>query len=146
MRLFGHWQYLERLRPKDKINLLADRLEVSIDYGVRPWQVLKQLFGFRNDIAHGKPEKLMSEEVDVLDRDLENSVNVFLRTEWEKFCTKENAERSRLDVKAIIETLHNAATLRTFGGPFFSGLQSHEVTPLRIQDDPNTKSKRGQIK
>ena len=59
-KLFRCWDDLERLGPIEKLNVIADRAAVKIDYGKRPWQAMKQLFGFRNDIAHGKSEMLKS--------------------------------------------------------------------------------------
>ena len=53
-----HWEYLERLKPREKLDLLTDLTHVKPDYGSRPWQIVKELFDFRNDIAHGKPENL----------------------------------------------------------------------------------------
>lgn len=55
-QLLPHWKYLERLKPKEKLDVLAELVHVKPDYGSRPWQIVDHLFSFRNDIAHGKPE------------------------------------------------------------------------------------------
>ena len=47
-KIFRCWESLERLSPKDKLNVVADKIGLEINYGVRPWQVMKDLFGFRD--------------------------------------------------------------------------------------------------
>jgi hypothetical protein len=59
--LVPHWSYLERLKPGEKLDLLNDLIHVTPDYGSRPWQIVKGLFAFRKDLAHGKPESLQAE-------------------------------------------------------------------------------------
>ena len=46
-KLFKCWADLNRLNPHAKLNLLAERLGVSLDYDKLPWQVLRVIFGFR---------------------------------------------------------------------------------------------------
>ena len=76
--LVPHWSYLERLKPKEKLDLLSDLIQVRPDYGARPWQIVKDLFGFRNDIAHGKPERLDHESVEELDDFLDERLGQFI--------------------------------------------------------------------
>jgi hypothetical protein len=123
-QLFPHWSYLERLKPKEKLELIADQLKVTIANGKRPWQTIKPLFGFRNDIAHGKPQTLNIETVEPID-DLEKKMNEIARTDWENFCTRENAERAREDIEHILKTLREAANLKDDLGPLSQGFQSH---------------------
>jgi hypothetical protein len=127
-KLFPHWNYLERLKPKEKLDLISDQLKVAVDHGQRPWQTLKPLFGFRNDIAHGKPEAITSESIEPIDEHLGKKLSKIERTEWEKFCTCESALRAREDVERIIKILHAAAGLKDDTGPFFSGLQFHKAS------------------
>ena len=56
--LFKCWDDLERrLGPREKLNIIAERLQVDVNYGILPWQIVKDLFDFRNEIAHGKSKK-----------------------------------------------------------------------------------------
>jgi hypothetical protein len=64
---FTCWEDLEHLSPPKKLNIICERLGVSINSGRRPWQVLKHLFGFRNDIAHGKTEEIITSEEMLVD-------------------------------------------------------------------------------
>jgi len=124
-KLFQCWSDLERLGPKEKLNVLAEKLGVTVDYGKRPWQIIKNLFEFRNDLAHGKSIKVLEENVVTLSRYNHRSI-VLARTRWEKFCTHENAERAREDVEKIVHTLSEASGLEEH--PFIGGWQETDAT------------------
>jgi len=126
-KLFPHWRYLERLKPKEKIALISGELKVSVDDSQRPWQTVTPLFGFRNDIAHGKPEAVKTKAVEPIDERLDEKLGQIPRTEWEKFCTCENAERAREDIEQILTILHDAANLKDGLGPFAQGFISHSA-------------------
>ena len=128
-QLFPHWSYLERLSPKEKLALISDQLKITIDNGQRPWQTIKPLFGFRNDIAHGKPEAIATEATERIDDDLDHKLGQIARTEWERFCSRENAERARTDVEDILKILHAAAApyLKDGLGPLHHGFQMHSA-------------------
>jgi hypothetical protein len=130
-QLIPHWKYLERLSPKDKLDLLAGLIGVVPDYGSRPWQILKDLFGFRNDIAHGKPEILTEETLKDLDQ-LTDAKIEFIQTEWEQFCTEENAVRAKEDLEKIANVLYEASGIakKQKGpiGPFAFGFQRQETS------------------
>jgi hypothetical protein len=130
-QIFPHWNYLERLSPKEKLELIADHLKVSIDNGKRPWQTIKRLFGFRNDVAHGKPEAIATETTEPNDERLDGKLGELARTDWELYCSLENAERAREDVEEILKALHAAAVTASYLkdrlGPFQRGLQMHSA-------------------
>ena len=122
-KTFSCWEDLERLSPKEKLNVIADRLDVEIDYGKRPWQIMKKLFQFRNDIAHGKSIKVKSEKILPLENHSDDDFHeLFERTRWEKYCTEKNALRAREDVEAIVKIMHRAAGFEN-DFPFVSGFQ-----------------------
>ena len=131
-KLFPHWKYLERLNPKEKLEVISDRLGVKVELGGRPWQVMKDLFNFRNDIAHGKPETLATEKVEQIDDDFDEKLGRPDQTRWERCCTRENAERAREDVGQMLETLHLAAKIED-PGPFFRGFRSHHA---KVEETP----------
>ena len=59
---------------------------------------MKELFGFRNDIAHGKSIEIAEEQAVPLGKE-DDCMRGFAQTKWEKFCTRQNAERAREDVE-----------------------------------------------
>ena len=101
-KLFKSWDDLERLGPKEKLSIIAEHIGLGIDYSRRPWQVMKELFGFRNDIAHGKSITLTTSEAVPLKKHTDTIYPQFIRTKWEKYCNQKNAERARDDVEKIV--------------------------------------------
>jgi hypothetical protein len=127
--LIAHWEYLERLGPRDKLDLVAELSHVTPEYGSRPWQIVKDLYGFRNDIAHGKAERLTSESTVNADDSLDAELGRFVQTRWERFCTEENAVKAKEDVEEIAKALYDGASMteKSEGpyGPFIAGFQTH---------------------
>ena len=115
----------ERRSPKTKLAALAKKLGIEIDFETRPWHIMEDLFGFRNDIAHGKTVKVQ-EDVVVSLEEHNRHYRELVQTDWEKFCTQENAERAREDVEQIVRTLHEASDLGKH--PFIGGWQETEAT------------------
>lgn len=128
-QIFTCWNDLERLSPKEKLNVIAERINVEVNYGRRPWQIMINLFGFRNDIAHGKSVTIKSEEIIPLINHNEDDIHNFLRTNWEKFCTEKNAVRAREDVNNIIETIHEASGIKG-EYPFLFGMNFGSATVI----------------
>jgi hypothetical protein len=128
-QLIPHWNYLERLKPREKLDLLTDLIHVTPDYGSRPWQIVKDLFAFRNYIAHGKPESLNTEGMEYLTEFLDGKLGQTIQTEWERFGTEENAVRAKEDVEKIATLLYEKAQVKHEGplGPFSLGFQIHSA-------------------
>lgn len=127
--LIAHWEYLERLKPGEKLDLLAELSHVTPNYGARPWQIVKDLYAFRNDIAHGKPENLNSETSEMWDESLDAKLGAFIQTDWERFCTEANAVRAQQDVSEIVKALYEGSDMRSKSegpyAPFALGFQMH---------------------
>jgi hypothetical protein len=126
-KVFRHWEYMNRLSPLEKLQLLSDHLQIDLSLGSRPLQTVKALFKFRNSVAHAKPELLKEETVEVVNEHLDATLGTFILSDWEQYCNATNAERSREDVESIIKLLHHAANLDDELGPFLFGFQSHRA-------------------
>jgi hypothetical protein len=110
-KTFPFWVQIEATRVLDKYAVLYKQLNISPDFGVRPYQTLQQLFRFRNAIAHGKSVLLReAKEVDA-SSDLHEHMP---KAEWEDYATLANAERAREDISAIVTELHKAAGLGNY--------------------------------
>jgi len=120
---------IERLGPRDKLAVIAERLNVSIIYGERPWQVIKSLYKFRNEIAHGKSKELKSDPQIVELDSYQYGFHDFILTDWEKYCSQENAEKARADVEKIIFILHRAGDFQ-MDAPFTHGSQIGSATVI----------------
>ena len=111
-KIFKSWDALERLSPKQKTNVIAEKLSVVVNYGEMPFQIIRELFKFRNDIAHGKSVVLEGEDIQSLEKYNEDPHYLELRTDWEQSCTLENAENSRTQIEAAVHILHEAAGIK----------------------------------
>ncbi|HEX4425590.1 MAG TPA: hypothetical protein VH079_09325 [Terriglobales bacterium] len=127
--LIPHWSYLERLNPREKLDLLNDLIHVTPNYGAPPWQIVKDLFGFRNYLAHGKPESSATESMEALDEYLDEKLGRMSQTEWERFGTEGNAVKAKEDIEKIATLLYKKAKVKHDGplGPFSFGFQIHSA-------------------
>lgn len=111
------WDEIESIRVLDKYNVLAKQFSINPDYGRKPYQILKELFKFRNSLAHGKSKILTYSAV------VDATVNVHdyePHEHWEEFCTLENAKLVRVEIEKLITELNIAASEGEF--PFQSGM------------------------
>jgi hypothetical protein len=127
-RVFRNWLALERLAPQEKLDIIAEKIGLHVDYGKRPWGIMKQLFGFRNEIAHGKSIKVAEEQIVPLGKE-DDCMRQFAKTKWKKFCTRHNAEGARKDVEQMVRALHAKAEIKD-EFPFVGGFQETEASLL----------------
>jgi hypothetical protein len=102
------WGIVERkLAWRNKLDLIAQQLEVELDFGRRPFQTIGELFSFRDKLAHGKSI--------TLDASYEYRGNPeddfgILDPEWLiKFWSDDAVERVLADASEIIELFHAKA-------------------------------------
>jgi hypothetical protein len=128
--LIPHWSYLERLKPREKLDLLTDLIHVTPDYGSPPWQIVRDLFAFRNYLAHGKPENLTAESTEDVNEFLDGKLGHLAKTKWEQFSTEANAVKAKGDVEQIAQLLYDKANVKHDGprGPFSFGFQIHSAS------------------
>ncbi len=111
------WEEIEPINVVDKYSVLCKTLNVCPDVSKRPYQTLKDLFKFRNAIAHGKSQILEeTKRVGALDDPYDHSP----KAHWEEFSVLHNAKRAKSDVVEIIAELHKAAGLGDY--PFIHGI------------------------
>lgn len=65
------WKDFESLNPNSKLRLICENIGIEYNSKKEPWSTAKWLYGFRNDVAHAKPE-------------LVNETYVWHREEFEK--------------------------------------------------------------
>jgi hypothetical protein len=127
--VFSCWKDLERLGPREKLNLIAEQLQVQVSYSHRPWQVMKHLFGFRNDVAHGKSKVVRKSHDETLNEKTDERFGEFVRTEWEDYATVTNAVKAREDIEKIVHALYESGNFEN-DYPFTFGFQSGSATVL----------------
>jgi hypothetical protein len=129
-KIFECWDDLERLSPAGKMNIIAEKLNIKSDNGKRPFQTVKKLLDFRNDVAHGKTITLSEEKFfQITDRNLDNYMQITFEPDWSQYCTLDNAEQARCDVKIIIEKFHRSADIQE-DFLFHSGIEFSHATVL----------------
>ncbi|MDI6687375.1 MAG: hypothetical protein QME06_04045 [Desulfobacterales bacterium] len=126
-KVYKCWSDIERLGPREKLNIIAEKLQIQINYGRGPWQVLKHLFSFRNDIAHGKSTVVKLSYVEPIDKHSDELFGKFAQTEWEKYCTEKNALKAREDVEKIVHAIYKAGQFE-HDYPFIFGFQIRSAT------------------
>ena len=108
-----------------KAKLIADRIGFCLDEGRRPFQTVKHLFAFRDNVAHPKPATLRIEyETDKLDFRFWQPI----QSDDEKFCSESSAKRCIEDVENIIILFHNQAKVGD-GHPLILGVESGSAGP-----------------
>lgn len=106
--LVSDWHELERQRHSVKQIAILTKLQLTIDTGQRPFQTLHELFGARDELAHGKPQLLTHDSV-VEFGEREQMRRRKPLTRWESLCTLEFAQRAYHDTEEIAEMLWTSA-------------------------------------
>ena len=136
-RIFKCWGDLERLSPLSKLNLIAEKLGVKKDEGEHPYQTVSEVFKFRNTLAHGKSIFLKSNnKIRFVDETFDRYMHESLKTEWENYCTQDNANRALVDTEAIITEFPKRAGMHP-DFPFRFGMHEASATLLPEEQDRN---------
>ena len=128
-KVLKSWAKPERFGPRKKLKEIAKQLQIVPNYDERPWQVMNQLFGFRNDIAHGKSEVVKDGSNVPIHEFSDDRFGDIVQTDWEKYCTEKNARRAREDVAKIVHALNEAGGFE-HDYPFISGFQRRSATVI----------------
>jgi hypothetical protein len=110
------WDKIERKHSKlDKYELLASTAGINFDnFRARPYITLKNLFKFRDRMAHGRTT---TENVNLsIDMVVDALPSITPEGNWKEFATIENAQIAIKDVEKIIKELHSSNGFS--GNPF----------------------------
>ena len=105
---FKCWEELERLPIESKLALLLEDLNESPDFSSRPFQTVKDMLRFRNQLAHGRSERVEETSFQTL---FPGESPRYPQTKWEAQCTQKTAARFLDDAQAVIVQLHEWAGL-----------------------------------
>jgi hypothetical protein len=89
---------------------------------------MKDLFDFRNQVAHGKSMVVKDEVTIPAHKYKGDEHRGFVPIKWEKLCTEENVIRAREDVELIVKILHEAGGFEPSRYDFAMGGQGYSVT------------------
>jgi len=136
-KTFVFWEEVDSIRVLDKYNLFCKHLKIDADYSKRPYQTLKELFKFRNEIAHGRSQLInVTKEVS----SLEDPFDHIPKPKWKEYCNLKNAERVKKDIEKIITELHERLGLGKY--PFMDSVGYGGITlkPAQQQNPPDPHS------
>jgi len=106
-KIFPFWEPLkERLRPRDKLDVLKVALSFEPDFGRRPFQTFRSIFRFRNLLVHAQTETLITEGDFIL---TDGGSFPEPLTEWEKLLSIDHARRFLDDTKEMVALIAKAA-------------------------------------
>jgi hypothetical protein len=100
----SQYDEFERLGPTEKIVELASHLGIAYSRQIEPWASALWLVGFRNDVAHAKPEMVTYERL-VNEFEYEKSRRNVPESKLEKEITVGNAKRAVQTADAVLAAL-----------------------------------------
>ena len=100
------WDEIERKYPKlEKYIRFCKESNLNVDFDNRPYSTIKELFTFRDTMAHGKSTVESITKKVQIDPQHPNRFNA--GPEWMEYATIENANKAINDVELIITELHS---------------------------------------
>ncbi len=110
-QLFASWKdYLKKsLSPEAKLQLIAEKISLKVDFGAPPFQAIKTLFQFRNAMAHSVTEDLSDDNAKHY---LELGNQSWPAAEWEKLRTSKIAEKVLNDVIESIAKIEKKSRIK----------------------------------
>lgn len=111
-KLMPRWESFERKYSwNDKAKLIAETLGAPIDAGKEPFQTIKQIFQFRDKVAHPKPENIERElPVPKSPSDFFQIYCEYARSEMEAFCIDCDMRHAIKCVEKLIGMLDKLAS------------------------------------
>ena len=102
------WEAIERNSPLQKLVILSSTIKEDIDFNKRPFSTFREIFKFRNLLAHAKTYDYEFESFQNLSEDEKPSIPL---TKWEEMLNLKKAKLFLDDTKQLIETLNKKANL-----------------------------------
>jgi hypothetical protein len=128
-KLFKSWDNLEKLGPIDKLNIIAEKLNVKVDIGACPWQSINELFKYRNFIVHGKSMTIEDDKIiPIEDFNIITKPN-YLKSKWDIYCNEKNIIKNQKDIKEIVLIFYDAGRFEEY--PFVSGFQTEGASIIQ---------------
>lgn len=124
------WAELEKLSPLGKLRVLAEALSLQIPAaGTRPVQTLKELYLFRNTVAHGRSAEIRTEPAVKTVDNYQHHLYEPLLTDWERLVrTEKFAVKARTDAEAVMQLIQ--ASRSDSGDDLFTKGLSHGTATL----------------
>jgi hypothetical protein len=105
---FKCWGDLERLPTNKKLNLIAEKVGLTPDYGKMPWQIEPQLAGIRNKIAHGKNQNLEHKDT-ITAEAYDKEMFSVLKADWQEYITQTKCEFVKVQLEELMINIWTAS-------------------------------------
>src|SRR6187431_966183 len=104
--LFDVWGELEKsLSPNSKLCLICEKLDITVNYGKMPWQIVPEIIGFRNKLAHGKSSLLREQKLVPVTEEYQSILRKFLLADWQEYANEKNALRAQKQLNSLFEII-----------------------------------------
>jgi hypothetical protein len=120
----NEWKH-KHLGIEDKLDFIALKINIKLDKSKHPYSTIKEIFRFRNLVAHGADEIVEFQKV-VVNKSTTASYLRAVEGKWEKLCTIKKAQRAYDDVSKLAELLSQKAKIKKFPGFPFGNFGSAE--------------------
>ena len=129
--IFKSWFDLEKLSIKAKVNVICEKLEIKVNYDRTPWQIVPEIVGFRNKVAHGKNAMLTEEKIIPKNDKYEEIRRGFLFADWQNYAVEKNAIKVRSELEKLFRIIHKEAKIENdflfnHGGQMYSAKKYDE--------------------
>ncbi len=106
-------EWKQHLGIEDKLDFICLKINIELDKSKHPYTTIKEIFGFRNLVAHGTDETIEFQKV-VVNKSTTESYLRAVEGKWEKLCTIKKAQRAYDDVRKLAELLSKNAKIKKF--------------------------------
>ena len=106
-RMLPNWNEIERSSVAKKFELICGLLGIKIEWERQPHQSIKELWWFRNQMAHARTETAEENWKQPSGRPLK--IRRLPKTVWEKRCTYKEAKKAIEVVEQMIKEIHTKA-------------------------------------
>jgi hypothetical protein len=104
---FNLWASTDRISNYKKLEIILEHFGLEPDLESTPFSEIRELFEFRNEIAHGRTEVLGP--VQMVHEDEGRGLNEYApKSHWEEYCSLDSAKASRDNVENIANLLAEA--------------------------------------
>ena len=106
----AEWNEIERKYPKlKKYEMFCKKCGIKYNFQKRPYSTMRELFKYRDSMAHGKTTTDYIKKTLPLKNAQQNELTA--EPEWKEYVSIQNAQKAISDVENIVHELHSAGGL-----------------------------------
>jgi len=122
-----NWNDFESARPKAKLRIVCDHFNIDPNFEEDPWSCVTWLMGFRNNIAHAKPEFIKFDK-DMTETQFEKIKYEPPKSKIEKTISLPSAQRAVKSIEMIKEIFCDQLSENDWGNLLGDGFHGSSHT------------------